>query len=191
MFVRALALAILAASTLVGFTIGSSQTAQADVSFGLYIRDSGLSVNKDPINLAFTGNGTLSSTLTHFADHTGWTDEGGTTMYFQDHGSWEAHQAQRASRCLACTRDHIRFNQSNDAGPLGWGTWTMAAVHFEEITWCGHASKNFDNPRNSIESVFDDTHNTVWDYWGGTATSQQCDSTYVGGDGWIVRADIP
>lgn len=176
-----------------GFALASPDAAQADVSFGLYIRSSASGADKDPVNMAFTGKGTLSSTRSHFGHHMGWTDTGGSTMYFKDHGSWEAHQDQRASGCGACTRDHIRWNQSNDSGPLGWSTWTMGAVHYEVTVLCGHSSRSFDDPRNVIESTFDNftEHQTVWDYWGNTAASQQCDGVWTSGDGWIARINIP
>jgi hypothetical protein len=184
---------VLLAALLVGFASAVPDTARADVNFGLYIRASAGGVNKDPVNLAFTGNGILGYSMGHFGHHMGWAYTGGSTMYFQDHGSWEPHQDQRATGCDICTRDHIRWNQSNDAGPAGWDTWTMGAVHYEVSVPCVHSSRSFNDPRNVIADTMDNysEHLAVWQYWGNTAASQQCDSVWTSGDGWIVRINIP
>jgi hypothetical protein len=128
----------------------------ADLSFSGYIwacDGSGTCVGEDPINIVFRLNGTVANSLDHVSHHLGWSDQGGSNLSFYDHFTvFENMEAQRASACLPCNRYHQRYNQGNDDGGPGWGTWTMGPVHWEDMTWCGHASRTFDGARNTYRA---------------------------------------
>ena len=75
-------------------------------------------------------------------------------MKFFEHQQWLDHDAQSADNCFICSpRHHIRFKQGLDADAI-WGTYTSAAVHFEETHGCFpvpmHVAIDFDGPRDAV-----------------------------------------
>jgi hypothetical protein len=169
-----------------------AQLSLADTSFGGYIRSDPSATDKDPVNVLYTINGSLANTLAHFAHHVGWYDDGGSTMYFFDSCCWQAHDAQKASWCGACERNHTRFNHHDSYGMAGYQDFTMGAAHYEIVTWCGHSSRSFNSPRDAIANAFSGGgHSVVWYYQGNNASSTQCDGANIAGDGWLIRAEIP
>lgn len=171
--------------------------ASADVNFHPYIKptSNGSGANMDPIHVLYTISGTHSNTQLHFLHHVGWTDQGGNTMYFGDHGSWQGHTDQRGSACGWCIRYHTRFNTQDDAGPAGYGTFTMGPAHYEEISIsppCGHVSVSYNSARDTIaNSMSAGGHFVTWVYWGNNQVIMQCDNRGTVGDGWLVRIDVP
>lgn len=66
----------------------------------------------------------------------------------------------------------------------------MGPVHYEDITWCGHASRTFDGAREYVRAAFANGGHVWGWYWkGNNIASQQCDGTWVAGDGWINWID--
>jgi hypothetical protein len=177
---------LLAVSLLV-FDAGS---AGADYYWGHYIS------SNDPVNLIFDVNGTWTNSLYHVNAYLGWTDRGGSNQQFPDHSSqpWESQNFQHASNCLACHRDHIRYNQGNDWGGPVWGTWTMGPVHYEEIDyWCArHRTVTFNGARDHVKGTFGNIygHPTGYVRINNTAPAPQCDGSTVAGDGYYGWIDI-
>lgn len=187
---RSLVVSTLLATML--FTLRSG-SATADFNFGGYLFSCSPTycAQKDPINVIFDINGDLNNSLNHVSHHLGWTDQGGSILQFIDHATVEDQQAQRASWCLACQRHHQRYNQGRDNGGPSWGTWTMGPAHYEIVTWCGHASTTFDGARNYVVDKFaQGGHNTGWWWLGNNIASQQCDGSWVAGDGYFRWADL-
>lgn len=167
-------------------------TADAHVSFWLYQRSDPNGSDKDPVNVLYTINGTLANTQTHFLHHVGWYDDGGSTMYFQDHGVWKPHQWQKASWCGTCERDHTRFVEAADLGEPGWGYHTISAAHYEVVVWCIHSSRSFDAPRDRINNLMSaGGHTTSYYFWANNMASQQCDGVWTSGNGWVLRVELP
>jgi len=178
-------IALMIASTILIF---HTQVSLAHLAFDPYIYSG--SAIKDPINIIFVVNGTLSNSTWEIGYHFGWTDQGGSTLQFKEHSVTENMQAQRASACLACNRYHNRFNQGNDSGGSFWGTWTMVPVHHDVLRWCGHIADTFDGARDYIISGMVATHSWGYYYLGNSAATQQCDGSWIAGDGWAKYVSI-
>jgi hypothetical protein len=177
-----------------GFLAGVfGQASLADTVFGDYIRSAPVSgPDKDPVNVLYTINGSLANTLAHFAHHVGWYDDGGSDMWFRDSCCWYIQDAQKASWCGWCERNHTRFKHHQTYGDPGYQDFTMGAAHYEIVVGCGHSSRSFNAPRDAIASAFQGGgHLAVWYYRGNNAASVQCDQVYTAGDGWLIRAEIP
>lgn len=187
---------VLAATTLIVlmFAVRQQEQAKADLNFNGYLWECSPSycALKDPINVLFDVNGTLSNTINEVRTHLGWSSTSGANLKFVDHGQLEDPQAQYASGCTLCSRYHARYNQGNDNGGPGWGIWTMAPVHYEIVTRCGHVTTTFDGARNYVKNTFANSgHHPTGFYWkGNTQASQQCDGSWVAGDGYFAYIDI-
>uniref|UniRef100_A0A7C2WHE5 Uncharacterized protein n=2 Tax=Thermorudis TaxID=1649508 RepID=A0A7C2WHE5_9BACT len=68
----------------------------------------------------------------------------------------------------------------------------MAPVHYEIVTPCGHVTTTFDGARNYVKNKFANSgHHPTGFYWkGNTQASQQCDGSWVAGDGYFAYIDI-
>lgn len=186
---------------LCGIGLGSIAVAPAsgDLFFYSYVKYEPSSTGGEPINTLFTENGTFSNTEDHLWHHLSWSHVVcGFTQKFQDHGVWEDMQLQRASGgwCDAVRR-HIRHNQQNDAGPSGYGTFTMGASHYEDRPGgCyggSHRVISFNNARDFIhqQMVTNGGHGFSWIYWGNTNKWDQCDTVDPVSDGNMGRVVIP
>lgn len=162
----------------------------AHLDFDGYVYDGNWN-RKDPVNVLFDLNGSLNNTLEHVWHHLAWCDCAGNNMLFWEHGVGEWDQAQRGSDAVWAPygRHHMRYNQGNDWEPY-WGTWTMGPTHYEEVSWCGHASRSFDNSRSAVVNQFATAHSWGWLWKDNRLASQQCDGSWVAGDGYIAWIDI-
>ncbi|MDE3112100.1 MAG: hypothetical protein KGN00_02020 [Chloroflexota bacterium] len=143
--------------------------------------------DRDPINLLYDSANGVGSVLSAFHADLPWPDNGGSRMFFLYAGSEHAQDAQRASACGGCDRYHVRFRTSS-ARP----DRTVAASHYEVVSWCGHSSRSFDHARDRIAAAAAASGRAVtWHFWGNTKMSVQCDGYEVASDGWIAEIDLP
>lgn len=169
---------------------------------GIYIYEGG--AQKDPMNLTFYSNATLSGAVDHVVHHeVTWTDDRGGPAQFWDHDAFRDAQAQRGE-CVECNRPHIRFLQGADADST-WGTYTVAAAHYENVVYfvggCGafnHVVIDFDGQRDQVQRIMhnsDPGDHPDWDlyaYNNNTAPSPQCDGSMPqSNDGLTAWQNIP
>jgi hypothetical protein len=182
----------------VGLSLLVPANAGADYSWGW--NGNGYISAGDPINLIFDIGGTWPRTYDRVLAYTGWYDRGGSTQSFPDHSAsaWDSQDAQAGSDVETANRYHIRYDEGNDYGGSGWGWWTMAPAHYEEVRWCGwdqgwrHVVTTFDGARNSVHNAFVNNGYTIgWVNRGLTASRGQCDGSSVSSDGQYVWIDIP
>ena len=183
-------LAFIAVAAVIGLGIGiaASGRVSADSSVYGYVRSNPSGADRDPINLLYAAKSGLSSVLASVAADLGWPDYGGSTMYFQAGGTHGPQDAQRASDCGGCDRYHLRVSGSTDPAAAD----TIAAAHYEIVTWCGHSSRSFDVARDVIvDAMAAGGHPVAWVFWGNTNASTQCDGYEVASDGWIAEITVP
>lgn len=171
----------------VGFLAATGRNARADLNWREYISSG------DPISIIFDVNGTLGNSVKLMYDNLAWVNNGGSTQQFQDHYNWNDMTDQNGSSCSTCDRYHTRLRQGADQGCCGWGTWTMAAAHYEVWDWgCfNHRSTTFDGARETIRSAFQNRgYNLGYIYRGINNPARQCDGSEIVGDGQYVWIDI-
>ncbi len=174
-----------ASGLLIGMLVATS--ASADTTFYGYVRSDPRGADRDPVNIVYRAAGGLEQVLSSFSHAVGWPDNGGSTMYFLDSGTHQVQDAQRSSACGGCDRYHTRFQAATDPS----SSTTLGAAHYEVTSWCGHASRSFDNARDMIVDDMAASGSTIsWSFWGNTKASLQCDGYEVAGDGWIARITV-
>lgn len=162
------------------------------MSWGGYIHDRSSYDRKDPVNLLFRQNATLSNVNTHFAHHLGWYATDGSTMLFIEHSAYTPQDNQRASETSwsGFPRYHIRFKEGLHYDTGGYGYYTIAAVHQDKLALScpGHRGTNFNSLRDNVAMYFQSGgHAMAWNgYWqGNTLGSVNCDSSVSYGDGYL------
>jgi hypothetical protein len=181
-----LAVIVVAAAIGLGIGVVIRAEAGADSSIHGYLRSTPTGVDRDPINVLFDAEAGLASVLASVTADLGWPDYGGSTMYFGS-GSAGTQDAQRASDCGGCDRYHLRVK-----APADPQADSIAATHYEIVTWCGHSSRSFDNARDVlVEAESAGGRPVAWVFWGNTNASTQCDGYEVAGDGWIAEVVLP
>jgi hypothetical protein len=194
---------LIALAFIVGTFGGFATTpaARAHVSFSSYVRHSpAFGTLHEPINLLFTINGTNANTETHIGHHDWNTFVCAGTLYFYDHGVFEAHDKTMATGgyCDA-VRNHIRTNEQLDSGGAGFGTFSMGAAHFEDRPGgCYGAShrvgpNGFNSARDDLGANFSAGGHISDSYYLGNTDLyvQSCDGMSAQSDGWAYRLVIP
>ncbi|MES4787652.1 MAG: hypothetical protein C4294_19685 [Nitrospiraceae bacterium] len=189
--------------SIVSFIIGFSLLAAisvsavyADFNIGDRIyRNSGCSSGQeaDPVNLLFWNQADTFNTLNNFQAHVGWGNDTGVTMWLKHHGSnCSAHTAQRASGGLYTNRDHIRFFNVNDNDPV-YGTWTAAAIHFDQLCNWVHEGRSFNIERHNMLFFFSQgghATNESWQWVGGYWIWLPCAQQWEWVDGILGKIEI-
>jgi len=143
----------------------SSNAVLADLNFGhrIYTTDTCGGAQKDPVHLMFYDAGTLNNTLSEFNTHVAWSYDGGSDMYFIDHGSCTVRDEQKGSdEHGTWGRYHCRFEYIEYYSTDGWNYYTIAAAHQDEC-W-PYIGTNYDYARDLIADAFDNGGHYVWDY---------------------------
>ena len=183
------------------FAVSTGGVTSAHYATGIYIwGDSQGQQQMDPMNVVFYNDGYWDDAYDHTESHLGWDHGGGATMYFYDHAAFRAHHGQRASAgVLSGSRLHIRFRQGENSDPT-WGTYSQAAVHKDEMKWCGwppfgHVAVDFDDVRDDVMAAFKnagDGHGNPGLVWNdNTEGSPQCDGSSPSGDGYTTWIYMP
>jgi len=183
-------LAVIAIAAVIGLCIGVAGRAYAtaDSSIHGYLRSTPTGVDRDPINVLYQARAGLAGVLASVTADLGWPDYGGSMMYFWSGSSSATQDAQRASDCGDCDRYHLRVKAPADPATDD----SVAATHYEVVTWCGHSSRSFDSARDVIVGAEAAGGRPVaWVFWGNTNASTQCDGYLVAGDGWIAEVVLP
>jgi len=183
-----LAVIVIASVIGLGIVVAERAYASADSSIHGYLRSTPTGVDRDPINVLYQARAGLASVLASVTADLGWPDYGGSMMYFGSAVSGTTQDAQRASDCGGCDRYHLRVKAPADPATDD----SVAATHYEVVTWCGHSSRSFDNARDVIvEAEAASGRPVAWVFWGNTNASTQCDGYLVAGDGWIAEVVLP
>ena len=117
-------------------------------------------VEKDPVNIMFRGNGTISAALSHWDWHMPNWDyvEYDSTLSFKVHGACIDHEDNRMDPIWFNIRDHTRF-VNGDYDDIQ-GDWSAAAAHHD--TCVPHAGIDFDETRDKARNGFiNGNHYTV------------------------------
>lgn len=173
----------------------ATPSARADFQPGYYTHGScaGTSASRiDPINFVYWDWGTWDRAASQTQSHAGWTDTGGSSQYFFDHGNCYTMTTQRASGGVASSRYHIRLHPIHSDAALGWTT--IGDAHHEDLTYCGHAvdangsnGSGFDQGRRQLRILMENRgHGWYSEFWGNTQNFQQCDGDYASSDGYTV-----
>jgi hypothetical protein len=147
----------------------------------------------DPVNVVLWDWGTWDRAVSQIASHLAWSDAGGSTQSFVDHGNCHPMQAQRASAGTTSSRFHVRLRPIHFDTALGWTS--VGDAHHEDFVWyCGHAvdsngpsGSGFDQGRRELRTRFEAAgHDWYSRWWGNTQNFKQCDGDYAGSDGYTV-----
>lgn len=140
---------------------------------------------KDPMNVTFYRNATAANSVEHLQFHMNWTNTDGSTMYFWDHSGCRAVPdgtlgIQRASDVNNSSRYHTRVRQGTDSDAT-WGVYSAAGAHWDELVWCGHEGRDFDQTRDLIVANFLADHGAaLWVNNNNTQKAQQCNGVWTG-----------
>jgi hypothetical protein len=95
------------------------------------------------------------------------------------------------SACDACSRDHVRLNETYHRDDLGRYE-TVGTPHREvvDLACPGHRTTSFIVARNQILYAMNPPNATSYQYWGNTAVMTQCNGSGVSSDGYVLWVNI-
>lgn len=146
----------------------------------------------DPVGLVFVGPRANSQEVrVSLSKVMGWGDgETTSSQYYKADGVWQVMQAENASGCGICTRDHVRLGTAPERKYLrdGWKDYTIGTPHHDQkstASGCpfpyGHVARYYNGVRDSIASQYASRGRDVTSvYWGNKTLARQCDGSLVG-----------
>jgi len=155
-------------------------------SFDPYIhRSSGQPA--DPVNLIFRGAD--ADTAAQLAQRVlGWPVVAGSPMQFTDQGHDHPTAWQLGHDLGHGSRYHLRIEA---IGAADGQSYTLAAVHRDDLVACGHVGRAFDEVRDIVVRAFADAGYSVSMVWlGNTEDGLQCDGSRTAGGGAAAIIDL-
>jgi hypothetical protein len=164
-------------------------SAAAHFELSVYTQRSCFGTDADPVTNVLWDSGSARLATDHVEHHTGWTNEQGSQQWFTSHARCHEAFAQRASGGPFSSRYHVRISPTLDLDP--W-TYSAAAAHHEDFTYCGHAVdktvngwSGFDAGRRAVYEALRGHHAYSYVNYGNSRQFKQCDGDYAGSNGIV------